>query len=567
MTKEHMLAMGRLYMSWCHAQPIMLFNPESFLASLEFRDRELLLAIQSFGYRYPPGILSPQQRDQIALTEREAKNLVMDRIADSEIQLSTLQTLCLLSLSEFADGKVAQAGLTLSMATHLARAVQPDNTLGDVQEFSDCARSIVMLQNLQGGVSSSPHIADNIDAVERGFGAAFAGGARSMTAEEQTGVPESSCQMDSGIMRYAAELSQIWRMTRAYAACRVGSKAPPPWNQQSDYSCVMQMHLEFDCRVPVKYRFAANKFGDQDQKSIEQQRHYWGPWLFIQIVYSVIPCILNHPFLLSMRLKSFRHTIPQSFIHQSFEHLNRHAGWIMYFIDLLEKKAFYFADLSIAHCIAVVATIHLQHSFVQDQELRDRAQQGYEQCLDFLQRLGGTWPSVSTMANNLEKLRASIVVVESSHMDERASGQPSFAIDAQLLWDILIYERAGREHASVDQSIFGNTLSIGVAPREQDDSRGNAAEFDLVGSAGISGHKAVSKETPVYAPHEETLRPSMMHRYDRLGGNGPDDVPTFGGSSTAVQDRFFEGMGGDQEHLFLQAHDFGKAIDSWLEKY
>lgn len=149
-------------------------------------------------------------------------------------------------------------------------------------------------------------------------------------------------------------------------------------------------------------------------------------------------------------------------------------------------------------------------------------------------------------------------------MDDRASSQPSFAIDAQLLWDILIYERAGREHASVDQSIFGNTLSIGVAPREHDDSRGTAAEFDLVGSAGISGHKAVSKETPVYAPHQETLRPSMMQSYERMG---TDNVPVFGGSSTAVRDRFFEGMGGDQDHLFLQAHDFGKAIDSWLEKY
>lgn len=97
-----MFAMGRLYLSWCHGQPIVLFNPETFLASLEFRDRELLLAIQSFEFRYPPGRLTPQQRLEIAVTEREAKKLVMDRIADSEIQLSTLQTLCLLSLSEFA---------------------------------------------------------------------------------------------------------------------------------------------------------------------------------------------------------------------------------------------------------------------------------------------------------------------------------------------------------------------------------------------------------------------------------------------------------------------------------
>lgn len=296
---------------------------------------------------------------------------------------------------------MAQAGLTLSIAAHLWQAVQSENTLGDLQEFSDCGRSITMLQNLQGGVSSMTNPFDiSGDSSQSGLGLAMATSqlnAKYNADQASVLLDDPISQMDSGIMRCALDLSQTWRMARAYVACRVSSRALPPWNQQSDYSCVMQMHLEFDCRVPLQYRFTANKFADQDQEAIEQQRHYWGPWLFIQIVYSVIPCILNHPFLLSMRLRHFRHIIPQSFIHQSFEYLNRHTGWIMYFINLLEKKQFYFADLSIAHCIAVVATIHLQHSFVQDQAFRDKSQQGYEKCMDFLRRLGGTWPSVSTM--------------------------------------------------------------------------------------------------------------------------------------------------------------------------
>jgi hypothetical protein len=198
-------------------------------------------------------------------------------------------------------------------------------------------------------------------------------------------------------MKYALELSEAWRMARAYAASRVASDALPPWNQHSDYSTVMHLHLEFDCRVPLKYRFAANKFAEQDQNLLERRRDYWCPWLFIQIVYAVIPCLLNHPFLLSMRLKSFRHTIPQSFIHHSFEYINRHAGWIMYFVNLLEKKSFHIPDPSLAHCIAVVATIHLQHSFVKDHALRDKAQKGFEKCIGFLRRMGRTWPCVSVM--------------------------------------------------------------------------------------------------------------------------------------------------------------------------
>lgn len=271
--------------------------------------------------------------------------------------------------------------------------------LGDAQEFNDCVHSIVMLQNLQGCIPPST-----------GPGSALSGTttpsisqirAAALSGIEPPVLPSvpslGYSQMDSGIMKYALELSEAWRMARAYAASRVAADALPPWNQHSDYSSIMHLHLEFDCRVPLKYRFAANKFAEQDQDSLEQRRDYWGPWLFIQIVYAVIPCILNHPFLLSMRLKNFRYTIPQSFIHHSFEYINRHAGWIMYFINLLEKKSFYISDPSLAHCIAIVATIHLQHSFVKDKALRDKAQQGFEKCMSFLRRMGGTWPCVSIM--------------------------------------------------------------------------------------------------------------------------------------------------------------------------
>lgn len=152
-------------------------------------------------------------------------------------------------------------------------------------------------------------------------------------------------------------------------------------------------------------------------------------------------------------------------------------------------------------------------------------------------------------------------MVQSPNADD--DGQPSFAIDAQLLWDILIYERAGREDAAADQTIFGSTLNIGTKVQELDARV--KAEFDLVGSAGISGHKAVSKETPAYAPNEDAPTPMTMRNMSSSNA----DAPLLG---TSVEDRFFEGMGAveqldDEDHMFLQAHDFGKAIDGWLGRY
>ncbi|OAA44140.1 hypothetical protein NOR_03868 [Metarhizium rileyi] len=582
--------MGRLYLTWCHGQPIKLFSPDTFLESLTFRDLELILALQTLSLRYPPCALTPQKREKLDSMEKEARSAVMSRIANSETELSTLQTLCILSMVEFAgkkkkllreersfasadddgltlriveDGKVAQAGLHLSIASQLAQCVQPNNMLGDAQEFNDCVLSIIMLQNLQGCIppTTGPGSAlssSNAPSISQIHAAALSG-------MEPSGPPSVAnsghSQMDSGIMKYALELSEAWRMARAYAASRVSSDAPAPWNQHSDYSHVMHLHLEFDCRVPLKYRFAANNFAEQTPASLGQRRDYWGPWLFIQIVYAVIPCLLNHPFLLSMRLKSFRHTMPQSFIHHSFEYIHRHAGWILYFVSLLEKKSFPISDPSLAHCIAVVATIHLQHSFVNDRALRDKAQQGFEKCMSFLRRMGGTWPCVSIMTNNLARLRESVEIVPSpsSLGGELLDGRKSFSIDAQLLWDILIYERAGRPDAGADQSIFGKSFKIGAKSSREDDVP-TAAEFDLVGSAGISGHKAVSKETPAYAPNEDVPpTPRVLENIDEMEEAAPD-------VGVSVEGRFFEGIGGQdgQEHSFLQANDFGKAIDNWL---
>lgn len=110
MPKENLLAMGRLYLAWCHGQPIALFDPDTFLESLTFRDLELILALQALSLRYPPSTLTPQKREKLDSMERESRSVAMHRIASSAVELSTLQTLCILSMVEFA-GKIKMSTL------------------------------------------------------------------------------------------------------------------------------------------------------------------------------------------------------------------------------------------------------------------------------------------------------------------------------------------------------------------------------------------------------------------------------------------------------------------------
>lgn len=111
--------MGRLYLTWCHGQPICLFNTDTFLESLTFRDLELILALQTLSLRYPPSTLTPQKREKLDSMEKEARTAVMNRIASSEAELSTLQTLCILSMVEFAGKEMLIPDIVSLSCTHL----------------------------------------------------------------------------------------------------------------------------------------------------------------------------------------------------------------------------------------------------------------------------------------------------------------------------------------------------------------------------------------------------------------------------------------------------------------
>ncbi|KAF4343800.1 Zn(II)2Cys6 transcription factor [Fusarium beomiforme] len=362
------------------------------------------------------------------------------------------------------------------------------------------------------------------------------------------------CDMDRGIMKYTTPLAQVWRAVRVYASRRAFSDMLPPWNPRSDYSQITYRHLEVDCSVPLKYRFSANQIDKQAAESLQQKRDYWGPYLFTQFVYASIPVILNHPFLLSMRLRNFRHTMPHSFVNSSFDAITRHIGWIMYHLDIVESMDYRISDPTLAHIVVVVATIHLQHSFVEDCSLREKAQAGFRKCLEFLERMGSIWHIAVVMHENLQKLQQSIQVVSSSREDLGGQAQQKFTIDTRLLWDILSYEQAGRPDARADDSIFSCLTST-----PQGNTRGGTETgdgYDLVGSAGIIGHKTVPKDTPLYAPGEGELSNNVRARV-------PSDASGLLGS---LQQNIQEGFGSSMEsdNVFPQVHDFGRAIDEWL---
>lgn len=95
---------AELYLTFCNAQPFLLFPHRSSLASLGKRDPELLLAIEALGVRFKgPGAIDQEIQLDIKRKTEKACQMAMMRLASGTVELSTIQTLCLLSILEFTD--------------------------------------------------------------------------------------------------------------------------------------------------------------------------------------------------------------------------------------------------------------------------------------------------------------------------------------------------------------------------------------------------------------------------------------------------------------------------------
>jgi len=94
--------LAELYLQFCHCQPLPLFDSKHFIATINAREVELRLCVAALALRFRvPDMSELGQQAQHVQWLRLARQLVMKHIIDGTVELSTLQSLCLLSLSEF----------------------------------------------------------------------------------------------------------------------------------------------------------------------------------------------------------------------------------------------------------------------------------------------------------------------------------------------------------------------------------------------------------------------------------------------------------------------------------
>lgn len=292
----------------------------------------------------------------------------------------------------------------MDLALSAGLSSEPPRTRQDhiYEERRRCYWSVVLLKNLYGfPVGSFSFIHDEKTPKYPQGPEPPVGTSSEMTdsaLEQPEGIVNSNEPKDLGIVAYAIQLSEVWQKAARFAHRRGRSGALPAWSAQSEYSQIVAELMELETRLPYKYRFRPARFKDQDPHQLQKHRDFWASWVFLQMIYHSILCLLNHPLLLSLRLRNFRMTmVPEVFLQHTAYLTATHTEWIIHLLDVPKRKDFALFDPFLAHCVAITATIFLQQSYSDDLGVRTTKQDYFKKCVSFIRGLGSYWPHVNEL--------------------------------------------------------------------------------------------------------------------------------------------------------------------------
>ena len=102
-------AVAELYLLHCDCQPLPLFHRRTFIGTLATRDSEVLFAMLALAIRFlDDARVCERPLDLIAGYAEVSRNVVMRKVVEGSVELSTLQSLCLLTLVDFSSTQQPQ---------------------------------------------------------------------------------------------------------------------------------------------------------------------------------------------------------------------------------------------------------------------------------------------------------------------------------------------------------------------------------------------------------------------------------------------------------------------------
>ncbi|KIX00101.1 uncharacterized protein Z518_10238 [Rhinocladiella mackenziei CBS 650.93] len=445
-----------LYFKYCHKQPIWCFEREEVRQHGSLPE-ELVYSILALTSRFPP------KRDRSERCGKNARSLIMFRIANGTVDLATIESLCLLSHSSFIgmnvwlsreatpsanteiDGNVSLGQFHVGLAFQLCRSAMLD--LESIYTIEDSTterkkRLFWSLQLLEQSYGRQAGLLSVPTEIWRPSYSSTGGDQKPKRELDQKAPPlprdDLGCSTSSepGIWNTSVQLGWVWSRVRQYVSDCARNIWKEPWRHDSMYAMVLSDFMETENRIPVCHRYDSVKFYERKVEELKTNRDYWAPWLREQFTYHAIPTVLNHPFLY---IVGAQHNpdlaIPNTFWRRSSETALLHSTWIVRMVDMVLDKQMPLSDPFFGHVAAIAATVHLYYCCAADTRLKYKSNTDFAKCRRFLKSFVPFSAACKALDCNLDKMTRIAAGSESMEVEDWMPSK--IYLSVPLMWDIL----------------------------------------------------------------------------------------------------------------------------------
>ena len=177
----------------------------------------------------------------------------------------------------------------------------------------------------------------------------------------------------------------------------------PPWDPKSEFSAINSSLLLLESYSKIGNRPMSEILQNESQANKTFDRQEVGHLIFAHTMFHLCHCLLNHPFLVRLRLKVFGSKAPASFSARSLQVGCDHARQLMDVLRHACENGWQVESSFYAYCIAISGGVnslasHFEYHKVQCSQPDILSY--FNECLAALNRLAKLWVHAGNMVRS-----------------------------------------------------------------------------------------------------------------------------------------------------------------------